>query len=85
MTYQKCKDLAVVAVKKYIKVYSSCGPLHIVIGDDNYEARHIVWCMRNSISEIESDDEYIFNMDVAVTLLTVKEKDRLSVLRKAWE
>ena len=85
MTAQECMDIAVAGVKQYIKIYDSAGPLHIVIGDDNYETKHIVWCMRNSIPEIEDDEEYIFNMDVAMALLNVKEKKRLSVLRMAWK
>lgn len=84
MTSKEVEDIAIAAVRQYIKVYGGSGPLHIVIGDDNYETEYIVWCMRNSIPEIEDDEEYVFNMDVALALLNVKESKRLGVLMKSW-
>lgn len=84
MTSKEVEDIAIAAVRQYIKVYDGCGPLHIVIGDDNYESEYIIWCMRNSIPEIENDEEYVFNMDVALALLNVKESKRLGVLRESW-
>lgn len=84
MTSKEVEDIAIAAVRQYIKIYDGGGPLHIVIGDDNYESEFIIWCMRNSIPEIENDEEYVFNMDVALALLHVKESKRLGVLRKSW-
>lgn len=84
MGEKKNKDIAIAWVTKYIDIYGNGGPLHIVIGDDNYETEHIIWCVRNSIPELKDDNEYVFNMDVATALLRCKEKQRLKVLIEAW-
>lgn len=68
------------ALKQIHRKYPSGGPLHVVIGDGNYETGFIVWCLVNAVPKVEKHDRELF-MKLAEYMLDLPERKRSSI----WE
>lgn len=63
-------------IREIYRLNSAGGSLHIVLDDGNVEDNDIVWCLRNSIAELEGHEKALYER-CARMLLILSEKERL--------
>ena len=75
------------AIQAIKEVYKYCGVgsgLHIVLDDENIEDHHIVWCLENSIPQIENDAERQACEVCAKLLLGLTYSEREQIMDCYW-
>lgn len=74
------KTEARVFLKQIYEKYPGGGPMHIVLGDGNYETRFIVRCLVNEIPKVPEPDREMF-VKASEYLLDLPENRRGSIWR----
>ena len=71
-------------IKRLYAMNSVGGALHIVLDDENIENHHILWCLLNTIPEVEDTEERKLSEDIANELLKMAEDDREHLMDLFW-